>query len=132
MHRHIKPTETHNWITVLSWRVDQRNAKVVLHFRFHRHRHIADAPCRWFYKLPGGVSDLRDPQSGFLSATQLGVADGAWRLGRVDEQILASAESGAHRPLWRNIRSHLGFEIRTDLLEKIRKNIIGPFSIRAI
>src|ERR1700731_467890 len=114
MDRHIKPTETHNWITLLTWRVDQRNAKVILHFRLHRYRHIADALCRWLHKLSGGVPYVRDPQSGFLPATQLGVTDGPWRLGGVGKQILASAESGAHRPLWRNIRSDFGSEFRTE------------------
>src|ERR1700676_3347094 len=129
---HVKPGETHNWITFLAWRVRQRNAKVIPHFGFHCHGHIADALRRWLHKLSGSVANTRDRQPGFLPTTELGITDGPRRLGGAGQQILTSAKSIAHRPLWRNIRSDLGSKFWAQFRKEIGKNIVRPFSVRAV
>src|ERR1700737_4884806 len=96
MHGHVEPSETHNWITFLAWRVRQRNPKVVRHFGFHRQGHTTDALHRWLHKLSGGVANSRDRQPRFLPTTKLGITDGPRRRGGIGQQILTSAKSGPH------------------------------------
>src|SRR5260370_42153150 len=52
--------------------------------------------------------------------------------GGVGQQILTSAKSGAHRPLWRNILSDLGSEFWAEFRKEIGKNVVRPFSVRAV
>src|SRR5437899_1645500 len=108
MHGHVKPGETHNWITSLAWRVRQRNAKVVRNSGFHRQGRITDALCRWLHKLSGSVANSRHRYPRLLPTTELGITNRPRRLGGVGQQILTSAKGGAHRPLWRNTLSDLG------------------------
>src|SRR6266403_2260874 len=129
MHRHIKPGEAYNWIAFLAWRVRQRSAKVLCHFGLHRQSHITDALRRWLHKLSRSVANSRDRQPGALPTTELGITDGPRHLGGAGQQILTSAKSGAHRPLWRNIFSDLGSEFWAEFRKEIGKNVVRPFSV---
>src|SRR5882762_5184641 len=42
------------------------------------------------------------------------------------------AESGTHRPLWRNTLSNPGPEFWADFRKEIGKNVVRPFSVRAV
>src|SRR4030088_432955 len=132
MHGHVKPCETHNWITLFARRVGQRNPKVIRHFGFHRRSYIPDALRRWPHKLSGSVANSRGRQPAFLPATNLAISDGPRRLCGAGQHILTSAKSRAHRPLWRNTLSDLGAEFRTKLRKEIGKNVVRPFSVRAM
>src|SRR6266849_599378 len=132
MHGHVKPCETHDWITFLAWRVRQRNAKVVRDFGFHRHGHITDALRRRLHKLSGSVANSRDRQPGFLPTADLAISDGSRRLGGVGQHILTSAESGANRPLWRSALPDFGVEFWAEFRKKVGKNVVRTFAVRAM
>src|SRR5258706_5708533 len=124
MHGHVKPGETHDWITFIARGVGQRNAKVVLHPGFHGRSHIADTLSRWLHKLSGSVANSRDRQPGFLPTSELAVSNGSRRLGGVGQHILTSAESGTNRPFWRSTLPDFGVEFWTEFRKKVGKNVV--------
>src|SRR6266576_3262442 len=64
--------------------------------------------------------------------SELGITDGPRHLGGAGQQILTSAKSGAHRPLWRNILSDFGSEFWAEFRKEVGKNVVRPFSVRAV